>query len=1153
MRRRYPPVLFTFSPSRTLLLLSLLGLSLLYGIISGEPSQAQTIPPATMLPTAIATASVPPSPTATVLPADTPTPSATATPPPTPTATPIPRLLITEFLANPGAVSDEVGEWLELFNADSMSVNLRGWQLADLGSDRHTIEADIVLAPGQYLVLARNRDTAVNGGVLASYQYANLTLANGSDELRLLAPDGTTVDLVQWGEGHPLNITAGASLQRTVLDDSSAWITSQVRWAGSSGDLGTPGSAYQPPAAGPATATPTLAPHATVATPTPTPIGPQWPQTTAPSPLVIDEVLYRGSDAEFVVLRNEGDEAVDLSGWAIGDEETPGAGEGIYALPPGYLLLPGARFVIARDGRSFHGTWGEHAHAEFGSADEATPDLARLRTLATGQWALNDSGDEVILLNPNRAVADAVVFADGAYQTLAVQGPLSAPTGYSLQRVPGARFVDHVDQRHRFLYAPPAPFHSVALPNAQAAAAQPLTDAGLALWGSLGATSNFSADGTAPPHYLYHAAAANGLDFVAIADPTSAPPWQPTAAVLVLPAWRWQWEDDAAIVYNQWPQPELDRDGLLRATDAGQTPPQWVDGAYPTAHEIAAIAADQITAPDTLKTLYRAWRTANAPLLPAGNAGPPEPGRVPPTPRYTGLLVSAHEVTAIQEALYARRGWLTNRPGLWLTLATERQGNVEAWMGTAIAAENSVTVRIDYGDRAQESAGLTLWQDDRPLLQLDQPTGARRWTVTVPTIPGTFLYAVATQADGDFAITAPLYVQPSQEKSVWLNEVLPAPWADHNGDGVVSTDDEYIELYNSSPSPRSLAGWQLLDATAAAGSGRAYTFGSGQVIPGQSWLVLYRTASRISLNNEAEVVILRNADGEEIDRIAWQLRPDGGASLSRIGDGNGTWQEGNPTPGQANALLTDDRGGTPGSSSTSGPTPRDNDDDNHTGNDLPPPVQLDPTYGQAGGPPASIAQSKLAGLEADVEFYAIVVAPPNLFNASIFVADPAPDPRNGPYAGIGINVYLQRAAYPDLQEGDRVRVRGVLKSFRGEMELQLHDGTAIQRVGTGPLLLPLPVAGLEIGESLEGRLVTFRGIVSGWQGDSIYLSDPAHPEAEAVRVTVRSSTGWRRPYVNRGERWQATGIVSQFAHEAPWNGGYRVLVRYEEDLVRVHE
>ena len=474
-------------------------------------------------------------------------------------------------------------------------------------------------------------------------------------------------------------------------------------------------------------------------------------------------------------------------------------------------------------------------------------------------------------------------------------------------------------------------------------------------------------------------------------------------------------------------------------------------------------------------------------------------------------------------------------------------------MGSTIPSENTVTLEIHYGDSQGDLAGLALWQDDRPLRQLDLPAGNQRWQITIPALPNTFLYAVATQQDGDFAITAPLYVLPATGGAVQLNEVLPAPWADHNGDGAVNTDDEFIELYNPSPQPLSLDGWQLLDASAEGGNGRAFTFGTGQVIRGYDWLVLYHSASRISLNNENESVSLRNPSGIEVDRIGWEVNPGRGSSLSRLPDG-ATWQRGHATPGEANEPFSEDRVAPyPGNPSPNkNPTPsKSPKDENEDDNELPPPIQLDPSYGQAGGPPASVAQSKLSGLEADVEFYAVVTAPPGLFNATIYVADPAPDPRNGPLAGIGINIYSWKALYPALQEGDRVRVRGILKSFRGEMELQLLDASTIQRVGSGLPLQPLPVTGEEIGESLEGRLVTFRGIVSGWQGDSIFLSDPSAPDAEAVRVTVRSSTGLRRPYVNRGEQWRVTGIVSQFSWEAPWNGGYRVLVRYKDDLIKM--
>jgi hypothetical protein len=175
-----------------------------------------------------------------------------------------------------------------------------------------------------------------------------------------------------------------------------------------------------------------------------------------------------------------------------------------------------------------------------------------------------------------------------------------------------------------------------------------------------------------------------------------------------------------------------------------------------------------------------------------------------------------------------------------------------------------------------------------------------------------------------------------------------------------------------------------------------------------------------------------------------------------------------------------------------------------------------------------------------------------LFNAAIYVAEPAPLADGTPTdtAGLGIQVYLKQGEFAPMHEGDWVLVRGAMHSFRGEMEVIAQAPEQVWCYAEGAPLLPLPVEVAEIGEALEGRLVTVRGVVVGWQGESILLADAAQPEAEPVRVTVRSSLGWRRPYVRKGEVWQATGIISQFARKAPWNGGYRVLVRFEADLVK---
>jgi hypothetical protein len=184
-----------------------------------------------------------------------------------------------------------------------------------------------------------------------------------------------------------------------------------------------------------------------------------------------------------------------------------------------------------------------------------------------------------------------------------------------------------------------------------------------------------------------------------------------------------------------------------------------------------------------------------------------------------------------------------------------------------------------------------------------------------------------------------------------------------------------------------------------------------------------------------------------------------------------------------------------------------------------------------------VAQAKLAGLNAWVEFRAVVTLPPGLITDTIYVADPVA----GGIAGLGVRVYLRRGDYPPFAQGDWVLLRGRFRSFRGEMELSLDDPSQVWKISAGELLRPLPVDLPAIGEKLEGRLITVTGIVSGWQGASIFLLDPTQAISSPLRIVTPIVSGWRRPYVRIGQRWVVTGIVSQSATTAPWNGGYRVL------------
>lgn len=164
-----------------------------------------------------------------------------------------PAVLINEVMADPSAASDENGEWIEVHNAGSSAVDLRGWTIRSNNDAAHTIATSVPVPAGGYVVLARNGTRSKNGGVTANYVYGNaLTLANASDWITLRDPSGATVDSVAWSSSMPTGATRGV---RSPAEDNADvngpnWQTATSPYG--KGDRGTPGKAndgYIPPPA----------------------------------------------------------------------------------------------------------------------------------------------------------------------------------------------------------------------------------------------------------------------------------------------------------------------------------------------------------------------------------------------------------------------------------------------------------------------------------------------------------------------------------------------------------------------------------------------------------------------------------------------------------------------------------------------------------------------------------------------------------------------------------------------------------------------------------------------------------------------------------------------------------------------------------------
>ena len=159
------------------------------------------------------------------------------------------NIVVTEVMVNPSAVSDTYGEWFEIYNNDTISIDLAGWRIADSEDDLHeiqTVSIEFYINPGDYLVLGRNVDNTVNGGYTADYGYSSFQLSNiEDDEIFLVDNENRIVDEVEYQyPSFPFSSGASMYLKNIDYDNNvdTSWAMSDMEYG--LGDLGTPGRAW---------------------------------------------------------------------------------------------------------------------------------------------------------------------------------------------------------------------------------------------------------------------------------------------------------------------------------------------------------------------------------------------------------------------------------------------------------------------------------------------------------------------------------------------------------------------------------------------------------------------------------------------------------------------------------------------------------------------------------------------------------------------------------------------------------------------------------------------------------------------------------------------------------------------------------------------
>lgn len=117
---------------------------------------------------------------------------------------------------------------------------------------------------------------------------------------------------------------------------------------------------------------------------------------------------------------------------------------------------------------------------------------------------------------------------------------------------------------------------------------------------------------------------------------------------------------------------------------------------------------------------------------------------------------------------------------------------------------------------------------------------------------------------------------------LFVNEFMPDPAQDWNGDTIANDDDEWIEIYNANNFSVDLSMWQLDDV--ANGGSPAYIISNGVTIAPHSFQIFFRADTNIALNNSNDDVRLLKPDAGVADMISYKSS-QGNASWSRVPDG----------------------------------------------------------------------------------------------------------------------------------------------------------------------------------------------------------------------------------------------------------------------------
>ncbi|MBI5729179.1 MAG: lamin tail domain-containing protein [Candidatus Magasanikbacteria bacterium] len=329
---------------------------------------------------------------------------------------------------------------------------------------------------------------------------------------------------------------------------------------------------------------------------------------------------------------------------------------------------------------------------------------------------------------------------------------------------------------------------------------------------------------------------------------------------------------------------------------------------------------------------------------------------------------------------------------------------------------------------------------------------------------------------------------------VLISEIFPNPPGADQG--------EFIELFNSASASISLAGWKL-----ETNNGKGFTIPEKTSINPGGYLVFYRAATRLVLDNTKESVTLKTPDDVVADRVTYnQSEPN--QSLSLRNDEHGWTTE--ITPG----FLGVSAGQVLGEKITvSKVTP------------------ALPTVARPTRTPVHLALAEARSLKkgSAVSVQGVVTVPPGAFSEHYFyIADDSG----------GLQIYSSKKDLPPVAAGDKINIAGQLSQANGIPRLKIASVRAVDILATKQTLEPEKLTLEAIDDGVAGKLVAVNGEITDIKGNQLYLDDG---ETEGV-VYLKTAAHIDKSRLKSGDNLQVIGIVEQTKN------GWQIWPRANNDI-----